>query len=199
MIFSSAKPGRRFTNPFEDRYFNGLFNEFYTPLCRFSMKFVTNKDAAEDIVQDLFLYLWENRERLATISYIKSYVFTAVKNRSLNYLQKQYSQKTSDVDFDVKETRLNVNLPDSEELIKNKELESILEKGIESLPVKCRTIFTMKRYGDFSNKEVAKKLNISVKTVEAQMTIALRKITAFLSTHWGLIFLILIHRMESIL
>ncbi len=199
MVFGSNTPGRRFTDPFEDRDFNHLFNEFYTPLCRFSMKFVTNKDVAEDIVQGLFIYLWENRERLVTIPSVKSYVFTAAKNRSLNYLRKVYSEKTGNTDLNEQETGMKRSLPNPEELLESKELEIILEKGIELLPVKCRTIFTMKRFGDLTNKEVAKKLNISVKTVEAQMTIALRKLTAFLSTHWGLIFLLLIDRMYSIL
>lgn len=183
----------RHSDPFENKKFNNLFNEFYSPLCRFSMKFVMDKNAAEDIVQDLFLYLWENWEKMADIASIKSYAYTAVKNRSLSYLKKQFVGEITENAEYTKESVTDGVLRSPQELIECKELEAILEKALESLPLKCRAIFTMKRFGELSNKEVAENLQISVKTVEAQMTIAIRKLTSFISDHWELILLILIN------
>ena len=180
-----------FTDPFENHDFNWLFNEFYTVLCRYGMKFVSDKNVAEDIVQDLFLHLWEIRERLAAITNIKSYLFTAIKNRCLNHLKMQFPANIKA--DDLTELHIKINLPGPEELLESKELERIIEKGMKALPVKCRTIFIMKKFGDLSNKEVAEKLNISIKTVETQMKIAFRKLTAFISSHWNMVIPMLIN------
>ena len=191
MITGSESSKKKITDPFENHDFNWLFNEFYTLLCRYSIKFVSDKNVAEDIVQDLFLHLWENRERLTTITNIKSYLFTAVKNRCLNYLKKKYPLNAKG--DDPTEFEIKIDLPDPEELLESKELERIIEKALEALPAKCRTIFIMKKFGDLSNKEVAEKLNISIKTVETQMTIAFRKLTAFISSHWNMVIPMLIN------
>jgi RNA polymerase sigma-70 factor (family 1) len=198
MIAGSHKPdNRQNINPFDNQYFDSLFKDLYSPLCRFCMKYIFEKEAAEDIVQEFFVYLWEHWNRLSTIASIKSYAYTAVKNRSLNYLQKQFSFKKGSATNEIEETEVNNKLPDPQELLESKELEKILEEALEALPARCRTIFTMKRFEEFSNKEVAEKLKISEKTVEAQMTIAIRKITAFVSDRWGLVFLILIEHFQK--
>jgi RNA polymerase sigma-70 factor (ECF subfamily) len=198
MKAGSKKPDdRQNKNPFDNQQFDSLFNEYYSPLCRFSMKYVFNKEVAEDIVQEFFVYLWEHWNRLSTIASIKSYAYTAVKNRSLNCLQKQFSFKKGIATSEMEETEVNSKLPDPQELLESKELEKILEKALEALPARCRTIFLMKRFEEFSNKEVAEKLKISEKTVEAQMTIAIRKITAFVSDRWGLVFLLLIEHLQK--
>jgi len=195
----SDNQNKIFKNPFDNHKFNSLFDALYTPLCRYSLKYVTNKDAAEDIVQDLFVYIWENRERLATISSIESYAYTAIKNRSLSYLQKNFTTGKISGYNQATETGFISELPGPEELLDSKELEAILEQALEALPLQCRTIFTMKRFGEFSNEEVAEKLHISVKTVENQMTIALRKLAGFVSTHWGLVFFLLFDLLNRIL
>jgi RNA polymerase sigma-70 factor (ECF subfamily) len=185
MISGSDKPDYRSADPFDNHHYSGLFNELYTPLCRFSMKFVTQKDAAEDIVQEVFIYLWEHWKRLADIPSLRSYAYTAVKNRSLNYLQKQNRIKTKNAIPEIPESIISISLPDPQELMESNELEEILEKALQALPMQCRTILTMKRFGELSNIEVAGKLKLSIKTVEAQMTIALRKIATFVSVRWG--------------
>jgi RNA polymerase sigma-70 factor, ECF subfamily len=185
--------------PFQDEQFTSLFDELYSSLCRFSIKFVSEKEIAEDIVQEQFIYLWENRGRLKGVASLKSYLYTAVKHRSINYLKKLYVRNTH---YGLDELPGNVNharLPDPLELIENKELETILEHAVQSLPVKCRTIFTLKKFGELSNKEIAQKLDVSVKTVEAQMTIAFKKLTVFVSSRWGLILIFFLHRFREIL
>jgi RNA polymerase sigma-70 factor, ECF subfamily len=179
-------------DPFDNRNFNCLFDELYTPLCQFCMRLVNDANIAEDIVQEQFVYLWENWQRLATIFSIKSYLYKAVKNRSINHLKKQFSENRflqfhEVIDISQERTQASAN-----DLLENEELEKLLEKAIESLPLRCRTIFNMKRFAEMSNKEIAESLDISIKTVEAQMTIAIKKLIAFMSINWCLLVFLLI-------
>lgn len=168
------------TDPFSDKDFSRLFDEFYVPLCRFCMRLVVDRAVAEDIVQELFVYLWEKRERIAFGGSIRSYLFTSVKNRSLNYLKKHDSNSLS-IDIEkLHEQTNNEGYLSAEELIDGDEMEKTVEKAIAGLPLKCRTIFSMKRFGGMTNKEISDQLEISVKTVEAQMTIAIRKLKGYL-------------------
>ena len=181
----------RTSDPFLDRKYNDLFNELYAPLCRFILKFGIPQGVAEDIVQDLFVYSWENWPRLSKIASIKSYLYTAVKNKAISHLQKPFIGKNRSELQDAKETLLIDDLPGPEELISGNELDKLIEKALADLPPKCRSIFTLKRFGELTNKEIASELKLSVKTVEAQMTIAIRRMTAFISTHWELLIIFL--------
>jgi RNA polymerase sigma-70 factor (ECF subfamily) len=177
-------------DPFANHHFNNIFKELYTPLCRFTMKYVADKATAEDIVQDLFVYLWEHWERLSSISSIKAYLFISAKNKSISYLKRPFTkQNVEALSYDI-EHILTGHFPGPDELIANQELQSILENALETLPTKCRAIFTLKRFGELSNKEISNKLNISVKTVEAQMTIAIKRIMVFVKSHWQFVLLL---------
>jgi RNA polymerase sigma-70 factor (family 1) len=189
-----VKFSNRNMDPFINRNYNDIFHELYTPLCRFVMKFGIDAENAEDIVQDLFVYLWENWTRLSTIFSIKSYMFAAAKNQSISYLLKPFSEKKRNDLSIIRESAQHIG---PQEIIDSKELESIIEKALEALPHKCHTIFTLKRFGELSNKEIAEKLHISVKTVEAQMTIALKKMNAFITSRWELIIIFLIERLHT--
>jgi len=172
------------SNPFGDKDFNRIFDELYVPLCRYTLKFVHDSAIAEDIVQELFIYFWENHIRLGRMNSLNMYLYTAVKNRALNYLKKKYTKITVTQSDELVDAFPEELVQNPSELIECKELEAILEKALGSLPEKCRTIFSLKRFADMSNKEIAAHLNISEKTVEAQMTIALRKLTIYVNTHW---------------
>jgi len=169
------------TNPFSNAEFTNFFNELYPSLCRYCLSLVGERDIAEDIVLDQFIYLWENRIRLRNSSSLKSYLYKAVKHRSMNYLRTKFSRATGYLPDDLSQFTINDNLPDPQEILENKELGEILDKALAHLPEKCRIIFTMKKIGEFTNKEIADKLNISVKTVENQTTIAFKKLISYLS------------------
>jgi RNA polymerase sigma-70 factor (ECF subfamily) len=171
-------------DPFLDKNFTGLFQELYSPLCRYCMKLVGEKDMAEDIVQEQFVYIWEHRHRLANSVSLKFYLFTAVKHRSINYLKKRFSGKSGDCLESLPATVLMDKIPDPSVLLENMELGRVIEHAIAQLPEKCRIIFTMKKIGEYSNKEIARNLKISVKTVENQMTIAFKKLISNISDHW---------------
>jgi RNA polymerase sigma-70 factor (family 1) len=186
------------TNPFNDDNFRKLFDELYSILCRFSVKLTGDVEAAEDIVQEQFIYIWQHRERLKEVTSMRSYLFTAVRHRSISYLNKKYRRGTSLCTDDMPEESFKGTLPDPSQLLESKELATILEKALESLPVKCRMIFSLKKFSELTNKEIAQKLDISVKTVEAQMTIAFRKLTGFITSQWPLLLLFSLHTLLNI-
>jgi len=173
------------TNPFSDKHFTELFDELYDPLCRYCMKLVMDSNAVEDIVQEVFLNLWKDWNRLADIKFLNAYLFRSVKNRSINYSRQQL----------VKNRFLPIDenhffngyraVPTANDLLECKELESIIEKALINLPEKCRTIFLLKKFGDMSNLDIANHLNLSIKTIEAQMTIAIKKLTHYIDSHWN--------------
>ena len=180
-------------DPFNDKDYNFYFEELYIPLCQFAQKFVNDHNIAEDIVQDNFVYLWEKWGRLSKIESIKAYMFVAVKNRSLTYLRKKYIKNTLHQIDDYQDLIIDNQQPTALELLECRDLEAILEKALNQLPERCRIIFAMKRFAGKSNKEIAKDLDISQKTVEAQMTIAIRKLSAYVNTHWDKSLLILLN------
>jgi RNA polymerase sigma-70 factor (ECF subfamily) len=198
MTGSYFKPNNHL-NPFSDSNFTALFNELYSPLCHFCMKLTGDKEIAEDIVQEKFVYIWEHRLRLEKITSLKSYLFTAVKHSAINHLKKHFNKNTDYCLENLSENNLHDTLPDPSELLENKELAIVLNKALTDLPEKCRIIFTMKKMGECTNKEIARKLDISVKTVEAQMTIAFKKLMTFVTNHSSLLFLLFISRFRDFL
>jgi len=188
----SKGQGRFFSDPFDDQNFNRVFRQYYTPLCRYAMNFVNEMEIAEDIVQDQFVYIWERNLDFSDTAAIGSYLFKAVKNRSINYIQSQAKNRNESLDA-VSEDISFSKFESADKDIEQKEIQTLIQQALQSLPAKCRNIFILKRFGELSNKEIAEKLEISVKTVEAQITIAFKKLTSFISEHWELLLLILIH------
>ena len=188
---------RHFTDPFDDLSFNQIFEDLYTPLCRYCMKFVNDLSVAEDIVQDQFVYIWEKGKNLSEYVSIKAYLYKAVKNRSINFIKKNLAGKELTIEDYPQESELSRELNDPAEILENQEIEIIIQKAIQTLPEKCRTVFLMRRHGDMSNKDVAEQLGVSIKTVEAQMTIAIKKLTAYISAHWEFVFVLVINHLSK--
>jgi RNA polymerase sigma factor (sigma-70 family) len=120
-------------------------------------------------------------------------MYTSVKNKSLNYIKKNFSEKSFVSLNKIDESLNDCGMPSPQELLEAEELEKILEKALEELPEQCRKIFGLKRFGQMSNQEIAESLSISIKTVEAQMTIALRRLKSFVIDNWGTVALILFY------
>lgn len=180
-------------DPFLDSNFTKLFNELYSSLCQYCIKLVHNKDIAEDIVQEQFIYLWENREKLEHIESIEAYLYRSVKNKSINHLKYWFSKNTYPLDTDLIETKQNITPPDPSEILENKELSVIFKKEVEKLPEKCRIIFSLKRFANMTNLEISEKLQISVKTVEAQTTIAIKKLAAVVVAKLDIVLILTIY------
>jgi len=159
--------------------FEKIFKAYYTKLTFFANRFLNDLTASEEIVSDTFTYLWEQRQQLNITHSANAYLYKMVQNRCLNYLKHKKIESTY-VDYLTRNNLLS-EVPDSIiELYNHKELEVEIKKAINELPEKCREIFKLSRFEQLKNREIAAQLNISQKTVERQMTIALEKMRASL-------------------
>jgi RNA polymerase sigma-70 factor, ECF subfamily len=150
--------------------FELVFKVYYSELCAFANKYVQDKDVAEEIVQDLFCYLWQKLDKLLINTSIKSYLYQSVRNRSFNYLKKEKVKAGHEVHI----LRTEADHSPSEKIMEVKELEAKIKSSIDMLPEKCRIIFKMSREDHKKYKEIAEELNLSVKTIENQMGKALK-------------------------
>jgi len=173
----------------DEQAFELLFRKYYTRLCGFANKFVNNIELSEELVQEVFLKLWQNRAKLNDNTTIKSYLFKLVQNQSLNSLDhKKVEQKYADimrVAYPAKD-----NFSPYESLLA-KELEDKISIAINDLPTECKKIFELSRNEGLKYKEIAQKLNISIKTVETQISRALKKIRIELKDYMYLILAVL--------
>ncbi len=150
--------------------FEQLFRDYFKPLTAFTKKYVGDIDAAKEIVHDVFLNLWTKRDNIDVTKAVKSYLYTSAYNRSLNHLRDNKKFDKSAELENNSNTESVWNFSDHMDIL---ELEEKINKTIESLPEKCREVFLMSRYDGLKYNEIAEKLNISVKTVETQMSKAL--------------------------
>lgn len=152
-----------------------LFKEYYVRLCIHANKFVADSEVAREIVQDLFVSVYEKRKTLNITSSVNSYLYRAVRNRSINYInsQKQKEKYKQHLKYTADKT---VNAV--ENMIGKSELESALFLAIAELPDKCRKIFKLNRFEGLSNGEIAEQLDLSKRTVETQISKALKILRA---------------------
>ena len=158
------------------------FEEFYRGqvfrLFQFAFAFVQNKELSEEIVNDVFLKLWQQRSRIDQIDNLSVYLYVAVKNTASNYLRKAKAQSRAGHDaLHVQHFYLS---PDPEQLLMTVELKKKIEHAIDRLPPRCKLIFKLVKEDGLSCTEVAAILDISYKTVTTQLTIALKKLEELL-------------------
>ena len=158
--------------------FEQLYRFLYSRLIRFSVYYVGDKQAAEDLVTEVFVKCWENRTSGTTVLNPESYFFIAVKNQSLKHLKKKSSVTfidLADVDEDVSATAQTPQY-----LLETKELHKQLNLAIESLAPQAREVFRLIKEGGMKYKEVAELLNISPRTVQTQLFRAIAKLRLIL-------------------
>jgi RNA polymerase sigma-70 factor (ECF subfamily) len=151
--------------------FEKLFKLYYSPLCNFAFRFLKDMDLAEEIVQEFFFNYWKNRHAMSIQISIKSYMYRAIRNNSLKYLE--HVQVVRRYEQNFKETNSSEVVVDSNEL-EVKELNDVIEATLDELPERCRQIFKLSRFEGLKYFEIAEKLSISIKTVEANMGKALQ-------------------------
>ncbi len=151
--------------------FEKLFKNYYEDLCLFAYKYLKDLDLSEQIVQDVFYTFWKNRKTIAIHTSVKSYLYTATKNQCLKEIRsKKYEEQYVSQEKSI--PGQYVNTPVDE--LNAKELNNLIELTLKTLPEKTRQIFTMSRYQGLKYTEIAEKLSISIKTVEARMGKALK-------------------------
>lgn len=172
--------------------FKHFFDTYYSDLCNFVNSYIKNQYVSEEIVQDIFVYFWENKKILNINTSVKSYLYSATKYKGLNHIRniKRHEEIHSKLKIEH-ETEISYNDFDG------KVLRDILKKATESLPPKCLQIFQLSQKAQLSNKDIADKLGVSIKTVENQMTIAYKKLRAYLQPYKEQLFFLFIASLFS--
>jgi RNA polymerase sigma-70 factor (ECF subfamily) len=155
--------------------FDTLFRKYYTRLCRFSCAFCLSQEDAEESIQEMFIHLWEKAPVINVDTSVKAYLYTSARNHTLNLMtgqrtelryRSEYSELASDDGHD--------------ERLSDTEISELIGQGVKVLPEKCREIFILCKQEGLTYEEIATWLNVSEKTVENQMGIALHKLRDFL-------------------
>lgn len=165
-----SKPVRN--NILDKPLFERLFKAHFVHLCNFAYQYIQDSDSAKDITQKVFINLWESREKIDPQKALKSYLFTSVRNRCLNYIRDQKKYRSHVLDIEIADLEIGFEEGDSG----ISELEERIEAALNALPEKCRQVFEMSRYKNMKYKDIAEELEVSVKTVEAHMSKALKSL-----------------------
>uniref|UniRef100_UPI0040480A7E RNA polymerase sigma-70 factor n=1 Tax=Mariniflexile sp. TaxID=1979402 RepID=UPI0040480A7E len=158
--------------------YKALFDDLYPSLCLFANRYLKDLDTSKDVVQEVFIKTWERKVAYPNYSAIKSFLYTSVKNRSLDYLRSKYYKNTiitPDIDFD--------RIQSKEHFLSEIVLVDIyanLESAMKSLPNKCEQILRFS-LNEYTNNEIADELSITINTVKTQKRIAYKKLRNALS------------------
>ncbi len=156
----------------DERAYELIFKQFYRPLSLFANGFVQDIEVAKDIVQELFFQLFEKRSDISVHTNLKSFLYQSVKNRCLNHIKmnKLHEQHHSNI----------IKMSDEESVdhseIERVELEDRIALLVEKLPTQTRRVFELSRYDGISNQEIADSLQISKRTVETHISLALKRL-----------------------
>ena len=166
----------------DQRAFRQLFDYYSEKLSRFAFAIVKNKEAATDIVDEIFVKIWKQRINIQSIEHLGTYLYVATKNAALNYLSRKANEQIIEP-FDFINIELQEEACPDQQLITAEVLKKIRD-AVNELPPRCKMIFKLVREDGLKYKEVADILNITVNTVDAQMLIAVNKISGKVRGHF---------------
>lgn len=167
----------------DEHAFELLFGKIADGLYRFAFSILRNKELSEEAVSDVFFKLWVHREKLADIENFKAYIFTSVRNISLNYLDKEKRDRAVLLEDITVSMPIDEICPESELI--TKELKLAISRAIDNLPERCKLIYSLAKIEQLKYKEIAQILDISVKTIDHQLSIAVRKISDEIQKYLG--------------
>ena len=151
--------------------FESLFHQYYGGLCGYAESLVGMKEVAEEVVQDVFYNIWKNRESLRIRQSLQSYLYRAAFNNSMMYLRKMRREHFID---DLSRPEPALDEPDPSQVVQLDEVSKLISDTLQQLPERTREIFRLNRQEGLKYREIARKLSISEKTVEANMGKALK-------------------------
>lgn len=180
----------------EETRFEDIYLSYFSKMKYFAKEYVISEEDAENIVQDVFVELWENKEMLNMHMNLIAYLFTTIKNKCLNHLRhKLVVQETASKLQEEYTISLLMNLDSLEafdnNLFSDQDIEKIISRALDTLSEKCRTIFIMSKIEGKKQKEIAQELNISINTIETQMGIAYKKLRIELKDYFPILLFIL--------
>ncbi len=176
--------------------FENIYVVHYSRMKRFAQEYVIREEDAENIVQDVFLDLWEQNFLLLTHTNLFAYLFTTLKNRCIDFLRhktivQNTAQKLQDDYTKALQMKFQSLEAFDEQLFSEPDIETVIQNAIESLPEKCREIFVLNKIEGKKQKTIAQELDISINTVENQMAIAYKKLKEILKDHIPLLIFLL--------
>ncbi|MEJ2879792.1 RNA polymerase sigma-70 factor [Pedobacter sp. GR22-6] len=160
----------------DQQAFVALYDRYWAELYACAFHLFPHRETCEDLIHDVFLYLWNSREKLEIRS-LRDYLYIAIKHKALNKIRSQKKQ----IEISGEDAVTLTAKEETDDQLMVKELNLLFEQGMHSLPEKCREILTLSRKEHLSNKEIASRLNLSPKTVENQINIGLKKIRLMMS------------------
>jgi len=163
-----------------------LFHRYYNDLCRYLIIFLKDENVAKNIVQDLFLYLWENHVNIDFKKSLESYLYQACRFNALLYIRNENRHEKSHEK--IRNTSTEESSDVSSEL-EVKELNRIINEAIDLLPDRCRQIFNLSRSRGLSYHEIATQLEISVSAVDNQVNIAIKRIKRHIGSYYANVFI----------
>jgi RNA polymerase sigma-70 factor (family 1) len=163
--------------------FRQVYVFYYKRLYQFAYALVKTREPAEEIVEDVFVRIWQQRETINSIQNLRVYLYTAIKNSALNYLSQKARQSITEP-FDHIHITVGNSTDTPEQILITAEMQQKIQTAVEALPPRCKMIFKLVREDGLKYKEIAGILNISVNTIDAQMAIAIKKITAAIGTEF---------------
>lgn len=165
------------------RLFQETFYKYYEPLCKYAFTLVKEPHSCEDIVQETFLRVWEKKQNLIGSEELTWYLYTAVRNNCLSFLEKSHKTVLGEVPgqeiIQQPEERLHP-------VAKEVDYDTLLKHALDNLPPKCREVFVLSRVSNLTYKQISDSLGISVKTVENQMGKALKILRSYIRQKQGL-------------
>jgi len=169
----------------DEKAIDWLFRTYYASMCQTAYRILPDEHLVEDLVQDVFLEVWKKRKTLTIKTAVSSYLRTATRNKTLNYIRDQK------IDFRVAPPKEDLKSKDTlaiQTLVAD-DLQQEIDTAIDSLPARCRLVFVLSRFEEMSYQEIADQLGISIKTVEHQIGKALRILRGALQQYLPLIIL----------
>lgn len=165
----------------DERALEIVFRTHYSGMATFVQRFVRVPDVAEELVQDLFLKLWAKREQLSDIETFRTYLYRAARNQALNWLRRQKLERRWQEEHAGEDEATTTQLADED--ASEHEVAAAVRAAIDRLPPRCREVFLLSRDGGLTYAEIARTLDISVKTVETQMGRALKSLRVALQRY----------------
>lgn len=185
--FESFKKG-------EEAAFTYFYDKYFRRITSFSIQFIYDKDEAENLAQEAFINLWQNRENIDSLNGIQSFLYTYTKSKCLNLIRhNKVKDKFKNDLLNHKEREFDIEILNSIQFdtLELTELERIINESINDLPPKTKEVFIKKRFENKKNAEIAEEMQVTLKAVEAHMTKALKILKTKLSDYMFLLFILI--------